>query len=679
MAAMTDFPNQDNLGPLPQSDRQAELQRLSFKKLAGLLANQDELLLREEPTEDRGVDGSFEVKLPQGYTNMRSQVQLRSKDSVDRNADGSISLSVQASNFNHLLNGTCPIYILYDALGDQFWYTWAHDESRRLAQENPSWREQKSVTLRFRAALDLQAVPAMRDRIMREAKLGRRTQDSLASGSITESVSISIDPRTLESVDSIGAYDILFKDGVTIVASGYPREALRLMGLLNTTKNQDAHIALVAAYAYLELGQYFHARAYAASAGAGASALSESDRGFLDGITDICEFRLGTLSADDFERRAYLREQNATEPIRSFNRLERLRRSVLGVADPAERSRVARELKETVEEILRNPHSSQPMKLHARIELLHSEGTEQTLETIHQYFRTEMRKQFIGVHQNTTDSPIELQRRQQAWANAADATVAEAVKLRHPLVIAQAMFTRAAICISKLMTTRLIDYYTGCQSPTSSAWISFVESELRVTSDIYHRSGSEEGLLRTKMALADLLELSNRLDDAKSLANEIVPRAAALGFTEVSQRAQNLLDGTTILSEAKRTEAEAKTADPDKDWIGTSDNELRMRARGLLEARGLGPERLPAIERDYFATRYAARERIEWCQHLQLQQDLTHLANSETAYRRDPNRVCLCKKHGWRSVFEMPDYIGVTAEFKGHYCSDCPDRSPKSV
>jgi hypothetical protein len=69
MAAMTDFPNQDNLGPLPQSDRQAELQRLSFKKLDGLLANQDELLLREEPKEDRGVDASFEVKLPQGYTN----------------------------------------------------------------------------------------------------------------------------------------------------------------------------------------------------------------------------------------------------------------------------------------------------------------------------------------------------------------------------------------------------------------------------------------------------------------------------------------------------------------------------------------------------------------------------------------------------------------------------------
>jgi hypothetical protein len=109
---MPDVHDENDLGPLPRSDRQAELQRLSFKKLEAVLANQDELVFRPEPQEDRGVDGSFEVKLPQGYTNMRSQVQLKATDSASKTLDGSISLPVDTSNLNHLLNGPCPVYIL---------------------------------------------------------------------------------------------------------------------------------------------------------------------------------------------------------------------------------------------------------------------------------------------------------------------------------------------------------------------------------------------------------------------------------------------------------------------------------------------------------------------------------------------------------------------------------------
>lgn len=78
-------------------------------------------------------------------TNLRGQVQLKASVRLEGMKDGSISFSIRTANLNYLLNGTAPIYILYDSGKDEFWYAWAQDEARRLAAENPAWRDQGST------------------------------------------------------------------------------------------------------------------------------------------------------------------------------------------------------------------------------------------------------------------------------------------------------------------------------------------------------------------------------------------------------------------------------------------------------------------------------------------------------------------------------------------------------
>ena len=50
----------DDLGPLPQSDRNAELQRLSFRVFQNFLPS-DQFVIRDERIEDAGVDASLEL------------------------------------------------------------------------------------------------------------------------------------------------------------------------------------------------------------------------------------------------------------------------------------------------------------------------------------------------------------------------------------------------------------------------------------------------------------------------------------------------------------------------------------------------------------------------------------------------------------------------------------------
>ena len=127
----------DDMGPLPQADHNSELQRASIKALTAILLPMDDLVFRGEPTEDYGVDGSLEVKVADRMTNIRSQVQMKSTGEAKANSDGSISLEVNTSNLNYLLNGPCPLYVLYDASNHDLWYVWAQEEQKKIQSANP--------------------------------------------------------------------------------------------------------------------------------------------------------------------------------------------------------------------------------------------------------------------------------------------------------------------------------------------------------------------------------------------------------------------------------------------------------------------------------------------------------------------------------------------------------------
>ena len=88
----------DEMGPLPEGDRQDTLQQLSLKALRDCLPV-SRFLFRDERVDDKGVDGTLEAKLEYRisrtdggeevryqFTNCRAQVQLKSTDHPKRGA-----------------------------------------------------------------------------------------------------------------------------------------------------------------------------------------------------------------------------------------------------------------------------------------------------------------------------------------------------------------------------------------------------------------------------------------------------------------------------------------------------------------------------------------------------------------------------------------------------------------
>jgi len=67
------------MGPLPEGDRHDTLPQLSLQALRSRLPV-DMFLFRRESEDDKGIDGTLEVKLRGRFTNCRVNVQLKSTD-----------------------------------------------------------------------------------------------------------------------------------------------------------------------------------------------------------------------------------------------------------------------------------------------------------------------------------------------------------------------------------------------------------------------------------------------------------------------------------------------------------------------------------------------------------------------------------------------------------------------
>src|SRR4051812_44508322 len=99
-------------GPLPLVDAGSILQEQSKRALQAALPI-SEYIFRDERTDDYGVDGSIELLANGTATNIRAQVQLKGRSNTQVNKSGYVAVQVATANLNYLLNGTCPLYVLF--------------------------------------------------------------------------------------------------------------------------------------------------------------------------------------------------------------------------------------------------------------------------------------------------------------------------------------------------------------------------------------------------------------------------------------------------------------------------------------------------------------------------------------------------------------------------------------
>ena len=663
----------DDLGPLPESDDNSLLQAESFQALGNALPL-DRFVLREEPPPDAGVDKCIELRSGGRYTGMRAHVQVKGRAEKNANSDGSVSYSADVSNINYLLNGLSPIYVIYIAETKELRYAWVRDEVNRIQGENPDWKRQKTVTLRFNALLDEAGLKDLQDGIRREARVGREIHDILSRAEVTEKT-IHVNLKESKVTDPDELRDLLLRGGMTLVSSGEAAGVLEVLDKLDYAARRLPRLLLVQAFAECSLGRYQLASGHLAEASVVAKELSESDRQFLGFLRTICDYQAGRITRAEFARRQKDLSEEGEDEFGLALQIDSLWESIMTEGTRRGIDVHLPKLRDLVAQVLDDLDASETLHLHARTALLYGEGVRYIQRYTHETGMLRSRST-IGRPIDAGKTFGDLNADQGRWTEEANALVEDALKCGNPHLVGDACYTRSFILFVFLNSARLWlkpEAVAGHMANLKAQVI----PDLRRAIQCYEHSGHIEWELRAKILLADVSALTGDEATAKEAAEDVLPVAEAYQFDKIAKEARDHLAGDPFFRQMERQFFSGPNADPDVREAGFSDEEMGRYAEDVLEASDIPRDRLAVVTREVLSFRDIARERVGWCRHIQLIQDLGHARSQVTYYAYDPERRCYCEKYGFASKVGSTDWRVLIETFKSNYCSGCTARSPK--
>lgn len=664
---------QNDLGPLPKSDRNDELEQLSIKAFAGAFPV-ERFRIRSEPGKDTGVDRYLEVKVDGYDTNFRSQVQLKSMETASANNDGSVSKSIDVSNLNYLLNGPCPLYVLYIASTGQQLYAWVREVAEALSKKNSNWTSASSVTIRFDKILNGLALDEFENRIINEARTSRAVHQRLAQASRTESPRLEFD-KDGGVIDSETAYTTLQTSGTTIIATGFPQRAVDLSKLLTPVQLREKRILLVVAYAQFVLSRYDLAVGSLRECGSISGKLSASDAWLYDEVGNACEYKCGRISREDFQRREREIAETQDGSIAAYSRLETLQYKVLESRRGSARTQALKAVENAVEDVRNGKGRSPILTLSAEIVFLFSRGHD-IVSSIMDSLGHEAIRAKSGIA-NIPTGPLEMgeiSKEWQKWFETAQLLLTRSHDLGHPILFADAQYTRAAVVCAYLMNILAASEIGWVVLPNNfERQVDAIIEDAKNAIFVYQTANCLESQLRGQMVLADLNELAGKTSNAIEIANEIHPICVAMAYSDLAKRSSDSASGESYLSRL-RTGLQKEYA-IDGSTATMTDHDAREAARTMVEAWRIPKDRTEIVYNSMIAIRHAAVEGRDWCRYIGLLEHLGHTFNVTTMYAASPPYKCVCQKLSLESEGSI-DWESLIDRFKKEYCISCEHRNP---
>ncbi len=663
----------DDLGPLPHADGGDELQRVSLKALRAALPD-SEWIVRDERTDDLGVDASLEVLVHGLGTNFRSQLQVKGRSDLSPNSDGSWSVGVKVANLNYLLSGPTPFYILFRPETEELFFASARDELHRIERNNPNWKDQKEVTLRFADRLDSKVLAKIRSRIIEEARASRRLRDiaiSLAPGS-----KVQVDAVTLRPSSPIEAEKQLLATGMEAVTQGFGNRVLEVLSAVDPRRvAADPKLLLIRGYAEFFAGRYLRADAPLRDALVLAGKLSEDDRHFVRFLIEAVDHAQGRTTSAVFRGRAAEWRASASDVLAAQYDVLDSWMARCEATTPEEQLRHDRVLRSAIERLVAIP-GAPPALLH------YAESLRLFLDA------QEVGMRLVDVLGASADpvvwnlryrepAPVVIGRcfaEVEAWRARADrlmTAVASAgnipryCEIRHTRHLCEEMFL-GHLRDAALMMDRPLP-------KVSDALL----ADVRATRAFAATHDQVEFELREGLVESGLEDLRGNEAAARRIAEDVAIRAAALRFGDIERVTRRTLSEGGRHSVRAREIHAAKADGFDSVLMKMSPEEQIARAREPCELLGLPAERLPVLLDGLRCETAVATERRDWCRHLRVLEQPPPELSPDFVYSRPPERCCTCELLGHRSLVTTSAWAQLIPAFKSAHCSECASRQPR--
>ena len=193
--------------------------------------------------------------------------------------------------------------------------------------------------------------------------------------------------------------------------------------------------------------------------------------------------------------------------------------------------------------------------------------------------------------------------------------------------------------------------------------------------EIFAKYRMTPALAKTYCDAADLYDILGDLENRNKLAQEALELAQSKQLTDIPQRAQKLLRNESTFSSL----IEQIDNNLNDKHLASLDEESKKQYVGIfLEAYAEDADietMRTAVEADLNDMVSAAKQRLEWCRHVQFVEDLQHTRSVATMYRTIPKKQIVCMELRHTSIREGYSFDELWPMFKGIYCLGCTRRS----
>lgn len=669
----------EDLGPLPTRASEHELEQQSFDELRGVLPR-ELFLLRDDRHSDYGVDGRLEVMIEGHPTNWMAPIQLKARTNLRVNGDGSLSMPIETANLNYLLNSASSIIILFDADHSAFYWASALDEARRIETNNPNWKKQSKISLRFDQKLDTASAKQLHEHLREAGQLGRRLRGQIANLPLDALVHVGPGGRGTTTDD---ANRDLFEKGWSLAVQGNLTEVQRLYGLMTVVEQQSPRAHLLIAYASYCSGKPVATWMHVAEAVRRQAELDPADRDLLELLSASADYLIGRISKVEMLSVQDAMRVRAAPSTRIQLDVSGLRMAWSSRPDEKALIEHMRHAEQLVDTSTKEMGTNHPATRSAQLLYLEIHGHWLALDYVRFLLlaRHDEGPMRMVVHGGETrEQRMEsLERRMNDWFR--NVMAIGAACAGWPPLELEAQQARLLMQGSIFRNNALLDA---------------IDENVRTSEDEHHRQIRDlvdevEECLRNARALRIddaearlrllLLDLLDLLDSERRLteAQELVALCRLNGFVLYEQLARSHLENRSSFRGAlAEIEAEKHRVSDDKLVAVAGPAQRDEMARSILEMFHLPADRLAVVRDDLECIGTVQELKTTWCKHLEIQQDQRHLASPSTAYTRPPECACSCEVTGGRSAVPSTDWRSVINAFRRSHCHQCDKRAPGS-
>jgi hypothetical protein len=661
-------------GPLPAVDEKSILQAESILALQAALPLRD-YKFRDERADDFGVDGSIELLANGSATNIRAQVQLKARSNTDIGTSGSISVQIETSNLNYLLNGLCPLYVLYRPEQKELRFAFAQDEWNRIEQTNPAWREQGKIVVHFRNVLTEKELPALWNRIAQEARLQREVRERVANLR-TATGRVIIDPKTLQTADSQQLLKMLASLGQELTNSGLAKLVIESATAISPSEFASAPgAALALAYAHFHLAHYHDASAVLRRLLLTDPALDVNSKALLDILFLSVKRMLGVIDQDQYEQE--LQQWSVGAPAELLVQQEiadawSLYRKTMasGISTP-EHEKACIHLNEVLE---RGQRIGGPLVWHyVELQKLWLSGFEIADSRIDAEALSGFAQFAPGGAHHARVKQREVEAIATQWQQRLRKLLDE-TRETAPQVHCEAQLLQVQATLGHAMHRQLAaqaGYGPKVLATETDSIFAAIEEGLRLARTLDNR----ELELSALQLQARALDIFERADDATRLATEAMKIANLCGCTIHGRQLREFLDGKDRAAARALELKQVESLSEEEILRKADESQLLYRATLELDAFQLPQHRLPNIVRSLQCQQRLAIERRDWCKHIAVA-EFRRDGSPITMYADPPLLKVVCTQFSYETFAGQATARRISERFRKQFCSRCGARAP---